>query len=163
MRADEQRIDAGQWHPVCAALVADGASMLDMIAAVDEPGRAQIDLVVHLVDVDAGRRHLVWTAVPRAEPELASLTGLLPGSAWHEREIHEMFGVRFAGNPDLSPLLTDGQAGFPLRRTTALPRRVATPWPGAVDPADRPASGGRVAARPRTRPGPPGIPSEWSP
>lgn len=163
MRVHEQRVDPEQWHPVCAALVADGASMLDMIAAVDEPGRAQIDVVVHLVDVTAGERHLVWTSVPRVEPVLATLSDLLLGAGWHEREAHEMFGVHFVGNPDLSPLLTDGQGGFPLRRTTPLPRRLATPWPGSVDPADRPASGGRVAARPRTRPGPPGIPAEWTP
>ncbi len=163
MRAHEQRVDADQWHATCAVLVAGGASMLDLIAAVDEPAREEIDVVVHLVDVDAPERHLVWTTVPRAEPVLASLTDLLPGAGWHEREAHEMFGVVFTGNPDLRPLLTDGQAGFPLRRTTALPRRLATAWPGAVDPADRPAAGGRVAARPRSRPVPPGIPPEWTP
>ena len=98
--------------------------------------------------------------VDRDAPVLDSLVGVYPGASWHEREVHEMFGVTFAGNPDLRPLLTTGDAGHPLRRTTPLPARVATPWPGAVEPSDRPA-GDRVAARPRSRPGPPGVPSEW--
>ena len=61
----------------------------------------------------------------RDDPALDSVVALYPGAAWHEREVHEMFGVRFMGNPDLSPLLTTGDMGFPLRRTTALPARVA--------------------------------------
>ncbi len=162
MRAHEHRVDPEQWESSCAGLAATGATMLDMLTAVDAPGNGRIEVVAHLVDVAGGARHLVWTAVNRDVPVLASLVGVYPGAAWHEREVHEMFGVTFAGNPDLRPLLTTGDAGHPLRRTTALPARIATPWPGAVEPSDRPA-GGRVAARPRTRPGPPGVPSEWQP
>jgi NADH-quinone oxidoreductase subunit C len=136
--------------------------MFDMLTAVDDPGGGRIEVVAHLVDVPDRQRHLVWTVVDRDEPVLASLVSVFAGAAWHEREVHEMFGVRFAGNPDLRPLLTTGDVGHPLRRTTALPARMATPWPGASEPSDRPA-GERVAARPRSRPGPPGIPQEWQP
>ena len=146
----------------CTDLAAAGATMLDMLTAVDDPSNGRLDVVAHLVDVPSRERHLVWTAVERGDPTLDSLVGVYPGAAWHEREVHEMFGVTFAGNLDLRPLLTTGDAGHPLRRTTALPARVATPWPGSVEPSDRPA-GDRVAARPRSRPGPPGIPTEWQP
>lgn len=162
MHAHEQRVDPALWVSTCAGLAAAGATMLDMLTAVDDPGHGRIEVVAHLVDVTGRARHLVWTAVDRADPVLASLVDLYPGAAWHEREVHEMFGVRFAGNPDLRPLLTTGDAGYPLRRTTPLPPRLDTPWPGAVEPSDRP-TGGRVAARPRTRPGPPGVPPEWQP
>jgi NADH-quinone oxidoreductase subunit C len=118
------------------------------------------------VDVDRGARHLVRTRVPRSDPVLDTLVGVFSGAGWHEREAHEMLGVRFRGNEDLRPLLTTGDMGFPLRRTTPLPARLQAPWPGVVDPADRaPASaagGGRGAARPRTRLSPPGIPAEWA-
>ena len=165
MHAHEHRVAAPEWLAHCSGLAAAGATMLDMLTAVDDPGAGRIEVVVHLVDVPRGQRHLVWTAVERGDPVLDSLVGVYPGAGWHEREVHEMFGVTFAGNPDLRPLLTTGDAGHPLRRTTPLPARVATPWPGAVEPSDRPAAGspadGRVAARPRTRPGPPGVPAEW--
>jgi len=162
VHAHEHRVDPAAWQSHCTGLAAAGATMLDMLTAVDDPGTGRIEVVVHLVDVPLRQRHLVWTAVPRDDPVLASLVAVYPGAAWHEREVHEMFGVTFAGNPDLRPLLTTGDAGHPLLRTTALPARVATPWPGAVEPSDRPA-GGRVAARARTRPAPPGVPSEWQP
>lgn len=165
MHAHEHRVAAPEWLAHCSGLAAAGATMLDMLTAVDDPGAGRIQVVVHLVDVPRGQRHLVWTAVERGDPVLDSLVGVYPGAGWHEREVHEMFGVTFAGNPDLRPLLTTGDAGHPLRRTTPLPARVATPWPGAVEPSDRPAAGspagGRVAARARTRPGPPGVPAEW--
>jgi NADH-quinone oxidoreductase subunit C len=133
--------------------------MLDMLTAVDDPAGGRIQVVAHLVDVAGHARHLVWTAVDRDGPVLESLVEVYRGAGWHEREVHEMFGVTFEGNPDLRPLLTTGDT-HPLRRTSPLPARVATPWPGAVDPSDRPA-GDRGAARPRSRPGPPGIPPEW--
>ena len=66
-----------------------------------------------------------------------------------------MFGVRFAGNERLDPLLLP--AGFgaaPLRKDFVLAARAARPWPGDQDPAD---SGGRG----RRRTPPPGVPADW--
>lgn len=171
MDVHDETIEAHEWQARCAALADAGAAMLDFLAAADHPDADRIEVVAHLVDVDRGERHLVRTSVARAEPVLDSLGAVFPGAAWHEREAHEMFGVRFRGNSDLRPLLTTGDMGFPLRRTTPLPRRQAAPWPGAVEPADRPpaesgpsgsGTGGRGAARPRTRLSPPGIPAEWA-
>lgn len=162
MRVVEQEVPAPAWHSRCGEVVGSGARMLDFLTAVDDPDGGRIDVVVHLVDVEARVRHLVRTWVPRESPVVDSLTDLLSGAGWHEREVHEMFGVAFRGNPDLRPLLTTGDMGRPLLRTTALPARMSTPWPGAFDPSDRPApDAGRSAARPRTRPPAPGIPAQW--
>jgi NADH:ubiquinone oxidoreductase subunit C len=167
MQSAEATVAAGAWLEQCVALAGDGHTMLDFLTAIDDPGAGRIEVLAHLVDVAGRRRVLVRTNIPREAPVLDSLVVELPGAAWHEREVHEMFGVRFAGNPDLRPLLTTGDMGLPLRRTTPLPARLQTPWPGAVDPADRPAAtvpgspGLRVAARPRSRLAAPGIPSEW--
>ena len=175
MDVTERDVPTADWVDECAALVSQGATMLDFLTAVDDPGAGRITLVVHLVDVAGRRRHLIRTSVDRGSPEVATLTGVCPGAAWHEREVHELFGVGFAGNDDLRPLLTDGKAGFPLRRSTRLPRRAATPWPGVVDPADRPPAdrppvavagpgrSGHSAARPRTRAAAPGVHPEWQP
>jgi NADH-quinone oxidoreductase subunit C len=167
MRCAERTVPAEQWRATCTGLAAEGHAMLDFLTAIDEPAAGRIEVLAHLVDVPGRRRVLLRTAVAREDPVLDSIVAELPGAGWHEREVHEMFGVRFAGNPDLRPLLTTGATGLPLRRTSPLPARVQTPWPGAVDPADRPPAaspgtpGPRVAARPRSRLAPPGIPPEW--
>jgi len=56
---------------------------------------------------------------PKEAPLLQSLVDLIPGAAIYEREVHDLFGVEFEGNPDLSPLLLpDGwpEGVYPLRK-----------------------------------------------
>jgi NADH-quinone oxidoreductase subunit C len=59
------------------------------------------------------------------EPEMPSWVGLFAGANWHEREAWEMFGIRFAGHPDLRYLYlpTDFQ-GHPLRKDFPLLARM---------------------------------------
>ncbi len=161
MRVHDEWVPAEQWRPRCRELVAAGATYPDFLTAVDRPATDEVEVVLHLVDLAGRRRHLLRTSIDRGACEVDSLVDVVPGLGWHEREVHEMFGVVFRGNPDLRPLLTTDVAAPPLLRTTPLPARLATPWPGASDPADRPAAPGR-ASRPRSAPVPPGIPTEWS-
>ena len=93
MHAHEHRVAARSGVAHCADLAAAGATMLDMLTAVDDPGGGRIEVVAHLVDVPGRERHLVWTDVDRDDPVLDSLVEVYPGAAWHEREVHEMFGV----------------------------------------------------------------------
>ncbi len=63
------------------------------------------------------------------------------GANWHEREAHEMFGIVFAGHPDLRNLyLPTGFEGYPLRKDFPLLARMVKPWPGIVDVEPLPAS-----------------------
>jgi len=56
------------------------------------------------------------------------------GANWHERETHEMFGINFAGHPDLRNMyLPTGFEGYPLRKDFPLLARMVKPWPGIVD------------------------------
>ena len=56
------------------------------------------------------------------------------GANWHERETWEMFGITFAGHPDLRHIyLPLGFEGFPLRKDFPLLARMVKPCPGIVD------------------------------
>jgi NADH-quinone oxidoreductase subunit C len=53
---------------------------------------------------------------------------------WYERECWDMFGIEFAGNPNLSPIyLPEGFIGHPLLKSYPLLAREVKPWPGDVD------------------------------
>jgi Ni,Fe-hydrogenase III component G len=61
----------------------------------------------------------VRTEVPRSEPRIASISAVIPGAVFYEREIQEMFGVAVEGIPDgrrlnLPDDWPDGQ--YPLRK-----------------------------------------------
>ena len=56
------------------------------------------------------------------------------GANWHERETWEMFGISFAGHPDLRHIYLPTEfEGFPLRKDFPLLARMVKPWPGIVD------------------------------
>ena len=65
---------------------------------------------------------------------MASWIPAYAGANWHEREAHEMFGIDFAGHPDLRNMyLPTGFEGHPLRKDFPLLARMVKPWPGIVD------------------------------
>ena len=65
---------------------------------------------------------------------LQSIASIFAGANWHERETAEMFGINFAGHPDLRNMyLPSGFEGHPLRKDFPLLARVIKPWPGIVD------------------------------
>ncbi|NJP31340.1 NADH-quinone oxidoreductase subunit C [Micromonospora sp. HSS6-12] len=129
----------------------------DWLSAVDELA-AGFDVVAHLWSTTHRHGVLLRTRVPRAAPTIPSAVTVYPGAAWHERETHEMFGIGFAGHADLKPLLLPPEfEGHPLRKEFVLASRVAKPWPGAKEPGESEAGGGRRPIRP------PGVPApgEW--
>lgn len=92
-------------------------STLIDITAVDYPGRARrFDIVWHVLSMYRNQRLRVKAAV-RADDILPSITGTHPAAGWYEREVYDMFGLMFSGNPDLRRILTDyGFRGHPLRK-----------------------------------------------
>jgi NADH-quinone oxidoreductase subunit C len=138
-----------------------GCSYFDWLTAVDELAEG-FAVVMHLWSVEQRHHVLLRTRVPRDEPRLDTVTTLFPGANWHERETHEMFGVVFAGHPNLVPLLLpEGFEGRPLRKEFVLAARAAKAWPGAKEPGE--ADHGGAPSRRRMQP--PGVPdpATWGP
>jgi NADH-quinone oxidoreductase subunit C len=68
------------------------------------------------------------------DPTVDSWVPVYAGANWHERETHEMFGVQFAGHPDLRHMyLPSDFEGHPLRKDFPLLARLVKPWPGIAD------------------------------
>ena len=72
--------------------------------------------------------------VPDDDLTVQSWIPVYAGANWHEREAHEMFGINFAGHPDLRNMyLPTGFEGYPLRKDFPLLARHVKTWPGIVD------------------------------
>jgi NADH-quinone oxidoreductase subunit C len=91
------------------------------IVGVDYPDRPErFDVVYHLLSLTKNRRIRVKITTDEATP-VPSVTALWPVAGWLEREVYDMFGVTFAGNPDLRRILTDyGFEGYPFRKDFPL-------------------------------------------
>jgi len=91
------------------------------IAGVDYPERAErFDVNYCLLSLTKNRRIKVKVTTDEATP-VPSVTGLWPVAGWLEREVFDMYGVPFSGNPDLRRILTDyGFEGYPFRKDFPL-------------------------------------------
>jgi NADH-quinone oxidoreductase subunit C len=91
------------------------------IAGVDYPERGErFEVVYHLLSLTLNRRIRVKLSTDETTP-VPSVVELWPVVGWFEREIYDMYGVVFAGNPDLRRILTDyGFEGFPQRKDFPL-------------------------------------------
>ena len=114
--------------------------MLLDVTAVDWPQReARFDVVWHFYSTQHKVRVRVKTHVTESEPVVESLTRLYGAAAFLERECHEMYGIRFAGNADLRPiLLYEGFTGYPLRKDyPKLGEQPLVKYREGFDPSDR--------------------------
>lgn len=91
------------------------------IAGADYPDRPErFELNYHLLSLTKNRRIRVKITASEDTP-VPSVTGLWPVAGWLEREVYDLYGVVFAGNPDLRRILTDyGFEGFPMRKDFPL-------------------------------------------
>jgi NADH-quinone oxidoreductase subunit C len=91
------------------------------LTAVDYPEReSRFDVVYMLLSMDNNMRMRLVAAVAAGQA-VPTVTHLYMAANWAEREVWDMFGIFFAGHPDLRRLLTDyGFEGHPLRKDFPL-------------------------------------------
>ncbi len=87
------------------------------ITAIDFPAKdKRFDLVYHFLSMTENKRCKIITAVSDQET-VNSITSVFECANWFEREIFDLFGIKFLSHPDLRRILTDyGFEGHPLRK-----------------------------------------------
>jgi NADH-quinone oxidoreductase subunit C len=101
-----------------------GFDSLTDLSAIDYLDRGQPErfcVVYNLGSVSAEARTRVKAFVPESDPEIDSAAPLWKAAPWAEREVFDLFGIRFRGHPDLRRiLLPDAYEGHPLRKDYPL-------------------------------------------
>ena len=89
----------------------------------------RFEVVYNLVDLKNGRRIFLKVRCPEENPVADSVTSVWPNADWAEREVYDMFGIRFNGHPDLRRMyMPEDFEYFPLRKEFPL-----LGIPGSID------------------------------
>ena len=81
------------------------------------PAEPRFEVNYHLLSIPHKRRLRLKVRVNSADPVVESVTTVWPTANWHEREVFDLFGVRFEGHTDLRRIvLPEDWEGYPLRK-----------------------------------------------
>ncbi len=95
----------------------DRLSDLTAIDYLDLGRETRFNVVYHLMSRSSLARLRVRALVPEDDLIIDSVVGMFPSANWPEREVFDLFGIHFAGHPDLKRiLLPDDWDGHPLRK-----------------------------------------------
>jgi len=136
-------VEAGSIVDVLRFLRDDAAHAYDMLVDVTatdaSADHGQFHVVYQLRSLTRNVRLTVKVKVPVGDPVVPSATSLWASANWAEREVWDMFGVRFDQHPDLRRILMYEEfEGHPLRKDYPVDRRqplveerdpIARPWP----------------------------------
>ena len=112
----------------------DWSNQVEVGDPPSEEVEERIELLSALSEVNEGNLVILSTDLPVDSPQIPTLVEVYAGANWHEREAYEMFGIDFAGHPNLQHLyLPESFVGHPLRKSYPLLSREVKPWPGKVD------------------------------
>ena len=116
---DVVRIDRAELLAFGEAAKEAGFEVCVDVTAVDwfRQRRVRFELMVALLSHQHVKRLRLLVPVPADDPVVPSLVSVWPGANFFEREVFDMFGIRFEGHPDLTRILMpDDWEGHPLRK-----------------------------------------------
>ncbi len=95
-----------------------GYDFLSSVTGVDYLPEGIMEVVYHVYKTTGGPGIVFKVQIPRQDPiEIPSLVPIYPGAEFQEREIWDLYGIKFIGHPDLRRILMwEGFAGHPLRK-----------------------------------------------
>ena len=115
------RVRRDAWIKVATFLRDDPATKMEMfidLTCVDRfSAEPRFEVVYHLYSVAKNHRLRVKVVVGAEAPSVPSVVSLWPSANWMEREVWDLYGIRFRGHPDLRRiLLYEEFEGHPLRK-----------------------------------------------
>jgi NADH-quinone oxidoreductase subunit C len=104
------------------ALKEAGFTRLSYLTAVDwHEKRAEFELLYFLHSLSSAERLGVKVSVERSQPTVHSVSHIWLAADWYERELYDLFGIRFQNHPDLRRILMpEDWMGHPLRKDYPL-------------------------------------------
>jgi NADH-quinone oxidoreductase subunit C len=112
-------IAAGKIASVCGFLKYDQKFVrLSTVTAVDRyPAEPRFEVVYHLHSIERNERVRLKCRLRGEDPVIESVTGVWRGANWYEREVFDLFGIKFLGHPDLRRIMMpEDWEGHPLRK-----------------------------------------------
>lgn len=112
-------VEADRVAHVCRFLRDEKAfNRLSTVTAVDRyPVEPRFEVVYHLYSISLKRRVRVKARVVSENPDLDSVIPVWPSANWYEREVFDLFGIRFRNHPEMTRILMpEGWEGHPLRK-----------------------------------------------
>lgn len=114
-------VDAARIAEVSRFLLENEATRFEMLSdlcAVDYLGETpRFEVVYHLYSVEHNHRLRLRARVPEHPCQIDSVVSVWPAANWMEREVWDLYGIRFRNHPDLRRiLLYEEFDGFPLRK-----------------------------------------------
>jgi NADH-quinone oxidoreductase subunit C len=121
------------------------------ISSVDNFGEEpRFEIVYELYSMTLAIHLRLKLRVSEDEGEVPTVSDIWPTADWHEREIYDMMGLRFAGHPDLRRILMwDGYPFFPLRKEFPL-EGLPSDMPDVAFTSAAPLEGGPFVTSPST-------------
>jgi len=111
-------IAAAEIRAACSTVQAAGYNFFEDMTAVDWfPASPRFQLSYHILSYQYKERIRLRVLLDEADPEVESITSVWPSANFYEREVFDLFGIRFSGHPDLRRImLPDDWKGHPLRK-----------------------------------------------
>src|SRR5581483_4471871 len=100
-------IAPGKIVSVCGFLKYDQNFVrLSSVTALDRyPAEPRFEVVYHLHSVDRNERLRLKCRLAGSDPEIESVTSVWRAANWYEREVFDLFGIRFLNHPDLRRIM----------------------------------------------------------
>jgi NADH-quinone oxidoreductase subunit C len=102
----------------CSTVQAAGYNFFEDVTAVDWfPSEPRFQLSYHILSHAYKERIRLRVLLDGNDPAIESITPVWPGANYYEREVFDLFGVRFEGHPNLRRIMMpDDWTGHPLRK-----------------------------------------------
>ena len=110
-------IEPKDWRLLAEQLKSGTLNMDYLFCLTCVDWKTHLTMVYHLSSTDHRQTVVIKAKLDRNNPEIKTVSDIWRTAEFHEREVYEMFGVKFTDHPDLRRLiLTDDFEGWPMRK-----------------------------------------------